>query len=481
MSSNSTRKHSGPSVIVEIGNDWLKMMQSAPSRGGVAVSKLCVENFGSSGADLAKLISRSIKQYKFSRMPVIACLPRQAVNLRMLELPSTDPHEIADMVDLQVGKQTPYSKDEIVSDYKILGSGRSGYSRVMLVIVQRGVLRQRFSVLEEAGVEVQRMSVSSEGLLNWCRHSMGGSDKVTAVLDIDALYSDFAVVSRGVLVFTRSILIGASQLLEDYGTWKDKLARELRQSLEMCQNESHGQSPVRLVISGAGINIPELKDYLGGQLGLSAEALDSLKAMTKVPVEPTMSSGEYRTVSLTTMIGAALAPENLEFNLVPDSILLRRSLIQKAKVLTAFGILVMTLLVTVSFYGTTKLYFKRDTLAKIDNELKDRDPVVKKVGKMLETIRVSRERHDAKFTMVNLISEIHKLVPPSVTLELLGLDLEKEKSQVLINGEGGSIEDVQMFVGSLEKSQLFKDVKDTTKKGEGGAIFKFQIECALDK
>ena len=161
MSSNSTRKHSGPSVIVEIGNDWLKMMQSAPSRGGVAVSKLCVENFGSSGADLAKLISRSIKQYKFSRMPVIACLPRQAVNLRMLELPSTDPHEIADMVDLQVGKQTPYSKDEIVSDYKILGSGRSGYSRVMLVIVQRGVLRQRFSVLEEAGVEVQRMSVSS--------------------------------------------------------------------------------------------------------------------------------------------------------------------------------------------------------------------------------------------------------------------------------------------------------------------------------
>lgn len=468
-------------MIIEIGNDWLKMMQSAPSRGGVVVSKLCVENFSSTGTDIAKLIARSIKQYKFSRLPVIACLPRQAVNVRMLELPSTDPHEIGDMVDLQVGKQTPYSKDEIVSDYKILGSGRSGYSRVMLVIVQRGALRQRFSVLEEAGIEVQRMSVSSEGLLNWCRQSIGGSDKVTAVLDIDSSYSDFAVVNRGMLVFTRSILVGANQLLEDYGTWKDKLTREIKQSFEMCHNESQGLSPARLVMSGAGVNIPDLKDFLGGQLGLTVEMRDSLKAAARIPSEPSLSTGEFREVSLTAMIGVALAPENLEFNLVPDSILLRRGLIQKAKALTAFGILVMMLLVAASFYGTTKLYFKKDTLARISSELKDRDPAVKKVSKMLETIRICHERHDAKFTMVNLISEIHKMVPSSVTLELLGLDLEKEKAQVQLNGEGGSIEDVQMFVGSLEKSPLFKDVKDTTKKGEGGAVFKFQIECALDK
>ncbi|MDD4869649.1 MAG: pilus assembly protein PilM [Kiritimatiellae bacterium] len=483
MSSNNPRKRSnGPSVIIEIGNDWLKMMQAESARGGLSVTRLYLQKFSSSGgAGLPQSISQAIKKFKFSRIPMIACLPRQVVNVRMLELPSSDPNEIADMVDLQVGKQTPYSKDEIVSDYKILGSEREGYSKVMLVIVQRGVLRQRFSVLEEAGVDVQRMSVSSEGLLNWCRQSLGGADKVTAVLDVDSFYSDFAVMTKGSMVFTRSILVGANQLIEDYENWKDKLAREVKQSIEMCQSESHGMAPVRLVISGAGANIPDLNEYLGGQLKLSSNIKDSVGTVTKVPAEPSLSDPKYQAVSLTALIGTAMAPENMELNLVPDSILLRRSLIQKAKTLTAFGILVVTFLIVTSFYGTLKFYFKRDTLQKIEKEIKDNEPTVRNVKKMLEIIMVDRDRKDVRFTMVNLISEIHKLVPASITLDLIGLDLEKEKGQVTINGEGGSVEDVQTFVNSLERALLFKDVKDTTKKGEGGAVFKFQIECALEK
>lgn len=483
MSSNASRKRAGgPSVIIEIGNDWLKMLQAEPARGGgLAVTRLYLEKFSSSGADLSQLISQAVKKYRFSKMPVIACLPRQVVNIRMLELPSTDPNEIADMVDLQVGKQTPYSKDEIVSDYKILASDRDGYSRVMLVIVQRGVLRQRFSVLEEAGVDVQRMSVSSEGLLNWCRQALGGADKVTAILDIDSSYSDFAVVTKGGLVFTRSIMVGADQLLEDYDSWKEKLAREIKQSIEMCQSESHGRVPVRLVISGAGANLGDVGEFLGERLGLATDVKNCLKTVTRMPSEPSPGDDRYRTVSLTTLIGTAMAPEHLEFNLVPDSIMLRRSLIRKARSLTAFGILVMTFLVAASFYGTIKLYFKKDTQARIESEIRQNEPAVRNIRKMLEIIMVDRDRKDARFLIVNLLSGIHKLVPAGVTLDLIGIDLDKDKGQVAMNGEGGSIEDVQMLVSGLEKSPLFKDVKDTTKKGEGGAVFKFQIECALEK
>ena len=98
---------------------------------------------------------------------------------------------------------------------------------------------------------------------------------------------------------------------------------------------------------------------------------------------------------------------------------------------------------------------------------------------MREIVRIARANRDLKFTVVNLFAEIRKFVPAGVTLDVIGIDLEKEKCQV--NGDGGSIEDVRMFVDSLERSQLFKDVKDTTKKGETGAGFKFQIEIALEK
>ena len=174
-----------------------------------------------------------------------------------------------------------------------------------------------------------------------------------------------------------------------------------------------------------------------------------------------------------------MAPENLEFNLVPDSILLRKSLVQKAKTLTAFGMLLMILLVTASFYSMVKLYCRRDTLGWIERELKEKEPAARNVDKMREIVRIARANRDLKFTVVNLFAEIRKFVPAGVTLDVIGIDLEKEKCQV--NGDGGSIEDVRMFVDSLERSQLFKDVKDTTKKGETGAGFKFQIEIALEK
>lgn len=467
-------------MTIEIGNDWLKIMQAEPARSGLAVSRLYLENFDSSGPALSESISRAMKNSKFSKMPVIAYLPRQVVNIRMLELPSTDSNEIADMVDLQVGKQTPYSRDEIVSDYKIVGSDREGYCRVMLVIVQRSVLRHRFSILEDAGVEVRRMTVSSEGLLNWCRQAIEGADKATAILDIDSFYSDFVVVARKNMIFTRSILVGANQLNEDYDTWKDKLVREVKQSLEMCQSESHGKNPVRLLVSGAGPNFQGLSEYLGSHLNLPSDIMDSARSAEKMPSQPSLKDAEYRTVSITPLIGTAMAPENLEFNLVPDFITVRKGLIQKAKMLTAFGILVMTFLVVSSLYGTLKLSFKRDTLNAIEQEIKAKEPVIREEKRMLEVIVIDRERRDSRLSMVNLITEIHKLTPAGITSDLIAIDVEKEKAQVTVSGEGQSNDDVQTFRAKLEQSLLFRDVKDNTKTGDGGAA-KFQIECSLEK
>jgi Tfp pilus assembly PilM family ATPase len=481
MSSNRHRKGSGgTSVVVEIGNDWLKMIQAQPSRNGLVVSKVHLEKFASAGAELSQALARAVKAHKFAKVPVIAYLPRQVVNIKMLELPSTDPNEIADMVDLQAGKQTPYSKDEIVCDYRIVGSAREGYSKVMLVIVQRGVLRQRFSTFEDAGIEVRRMSVSSEGLLNWCRDALGGgAGGAVAVLDVDSFYSDLSVVAGGNLEFSRSILIGANQLTADYETWKDKLVREVKQSLDMWQAESRGKTPEKLVVTGAGFNFKDFGKYAGTQLGLASESRNCLNSVSKMPSSPSLSGPEYQAVSLTPLIGAAMAPENLDFNMVPDSVVLRKGLVDKAKGLTAFGILLMALLVSASLYGTLKLYFKQDTLDRLEQDRKAKEPAVQNVNKMIKFITVDRERRDIRFSIVSLLSEVHKLVPEGMNLDPLTIDVDR--GVVAASGEANAMEDVQGLVNALEQSSLFKDVKENTKKNESGAGFRFQIECMLEK
>ena len=178
-------------VFVETGSNWFKIIEAEQLAKGLCVSKICLERFEDIGSGLSQSIAAAFKKHKFSNIPVISCVPRQMVNIRMLELPSMDPDEISDMVGFQAGKQTPYSKDEVAFDYKMLESDRDGYTRVLLAIVQRSVLRQRYSLLEEAGIEVARMSVSSEGVLNWYEQAAKGEQQApgaSVLVDIDSTY-----------------------------------------------------------------------------------------------------------------------------------------------------------------------------------------------------------------------------------------------------------------------------------------------------
>jgi len=485
MSASIQRLRSGrPLIIVEMGNDWLKMAQVEPSRGGVSISRLHLERFDPASGVSPQSVLSAFKSMRAGKTPVVAYLPRQMVNIRMLELPSTNPEEIADMVDLQAGKQTPYSKDEILSDYRIVGTGREGYTHVMLAIVQRSVVRQRFHILEEAGVEVDRMSVSSEGILNWCLQGVPGSRGATAILDVDSYYSDFSVVSGGRMVFTRSILFGANQLLEEYEKWKEKFALEVQRSLEMSRAEQAGTTLSGLFLTGAGPNIKDLASYLGTKLNLSVEVKDSLQNARKLPSKPSLKDPQYQAVSLTAIIGMGLAPENLEFNLTPDSVRLRKGLMQRARTLTWFGILLLTVLATLSMYAMQKLYLKKDRRDQLRREYEVVKPAAQHIRKMQSIISVVRQRGDAKWATLNLLSEVHRQVPKDVVvLDSIDLDLQTKEEKVQLEGTADSMQDVRTLVGNLEQSPLFAGVKEegSTSQDSKTRKYRFKVVMGLER
>ena len=200
-------------LLLEVSADWIKLIEvTADRRGEVTLSRVHLEP-----VDQETVVSDSLAaalKNGFSRLPVLSCIPRQLINVRLLELPSTEPAEIADMVELQVGRQTPYSLNEILSGYKALGAIRQGtYTRVMLVIAQRRIVRERYYAIEGAGLAVERMTVSSEGVLNWLlyRTRTQAPEKLVALLDVDSFFTHMIVVQHRKVVFTKSILWGAGQ------------------------------------------------------------------------------------------------------------------------------------------------------------------------------------------------------------------------------------------------------------------------------
>jgi len=428
---------------------------------------------------LSQAIAAALKKGRFAKVPVIGCLPRQMVNVRMLELPSTDRDEITDMVDLQVGKQTPYSKDEIVFDYRVVGLGRTGYTRVMLNIVQRSVIRERFHVLEEAGVEVERMSTSSEGIFNWCVRALPKRSAV-AVLDVDSSCSDLTVMVNGVLVFTKSIQVGANLLLKNFEQWKEKLSIEVRRLLEACQGELPGVKVGQLLVAGAGVNVKGLAKGLEADLGSSVEEIDSLKVAKKMPKKPSLGDSRYAAVSLTPLIGMALDPAGLQFNLVPDSVTLRKNLENRARHLTVLSMLVMTALVSTSMYAAVKMHLQTRRLGVLADNLSETTPRVNELKRMRDVIGVVNGRRDRTFTAANLFSVLHPLVPEGVLFDSIEFDVAKEKDQVRLDGVSKTNPAVRALVGNLEESPLFKDARQVQTKMEK-KMYRFQVVCSVEK
>ncbi len=459
-------------TVVEIGNDWLKIAVFSRGSKGLSLTGLSLERIDGSDSP-AKILRNAAQKLKVGGNPVIVCLPRQMVNVRMLELPSADSSEVADMIELQVGKLTPYSRDEVYSDFSVTAASEEGYSKAMVGIVQRGALREKYYSFEEAGLNVERVSVSTEGLRNWCRRVFSESN--CAVLDVDSFYSDLVMCSRGELTATRSILVGANQLSGNFEDWKEKFAGDVKRALETFSSGSQG-APEKLALTGA--DVEGLQEMLETETGLTVEAVNPVEQLSGKPKSPDTSDPEYRTLSLTAMIGMALAPGELYFNLVPDTAVLKDKLVGRARSLSAFAILFMILSISLTAYGSLRVGFKMFSLDRIEQQLKKVRPIAQDVERKQEMVRVAVNRQNPEQSAVSVISAVHEATPGELFVTQLSFD--RENGQVLIDVLA-SRSDISRLVENLQKADLFARASERNMRYDSRSeMYRSQVAAELE-
>ncbi len=480
MSTKHSKQHFRKQVVlVEIGSEWLKIAQFDKISGGLVLSKLHLEKFESVGADLTRMIESAYKNHKFAKIPVIACLPRKVVNVRMVDLPSNDISEIEDMVEMQVRKLTPYSNAEILSDYVVMGTSRAGYAQIMLVIVQRSILRQRYATIEAAGLEIEKMSLSSEGLLNWAKAGDSDAHGASILLDIGSTNSELAVVSERKLAFTRGIMMGGDALKDDFDKNKEQFARDINRSIEMLHSESGGVIPDHIVLTGAKVD--SLEEYLNENLDLPVKTIDGLSVVKKRPATPDLTSAEYSTVSLTALAGAALAPDALKFDLVPDVVKMRKDLVVRAKRLSVFVMMVMAMLISFSLFSVIKIALIKKRHNLLHEEYKSTLPATRNVEKMRDLIKVVRDRENPRYALITIVNHLHDLAKGDLSFSVL--DLDRETKKITLGGTAGQSRDIRTLINALEQSPYFENVKEPgpTVMNRKTQRYKFEVTCMLEK
>jgi Tfp pilus assembly protein PilN len=181
---------------------------------------------------------------------------------------------------------------------------------------------------------------------------------------------------------------------------------------------------------------------------------------------------------VTGMVGIALAPDALELNITPESVLLRKRLVARSHSLCLCGALLMMLTVSMSLYATLVLYFKHSELEYLQTMRESSDAVVQDVNRKVGIVKTVRNTQEKKFATVNVFSEVHRVRPEKVSVDQLEIDAERNK--LMVSGTGTSLGEVRELVNALEGSRLFKNVKPGgTRLGRDGR-YSFQVVADME-
>jgi Tfp pilus assembly protein PilN len=442
----------GTYCVVEVGSEWVKV---ARARHGV-VEAVAVSALDPAKTDGLAVLRSMVRENRLSGLPAIALVPRQSVNIRMLELPSQDAAEIRDMVDLQATKQTPYSREEVLVDYRASASDRSGYTHVTLAIVQRSILRHRYCLLEDAGLKVVQMSVSSEGILNWARLAVPASEGTVAVLDVDEASSEIAIVGQAGLLFSRGIQTGATALNDRAAGVAERLADEVKRGIDVVRGEMRDLSINRLVVTGAVRSGGDVVEKLSRELGTPCIQRESLSVLHGTP--PNITGPADRKFSVTALAGAAASPSELSFNLIPESVLARKTVAARGRQLATMAALFLAAMVLGSLAAMVRYTDSRERLRRVDEQLSSQKQAVLRTEQRQEIVEVVRRRQQGRDAPLEMLREINRAVPQGVALD--SVEVNKAQNSIVVAGTAPSIRDIRGLVGSLEQSPLFRDVRE---------------------
>jgi hypothetical protein len=231
-------------------------------------------------------------------------------------------------------------------------------------------------------------------------------------------------------------------------------------------------------LTGAGPAVQGLANDLGRYCGIVVEPKEVLGAVALHEGLPSLQEPPCRNFSFTALAGLALAADDLELDLIPDTIKSKKAIIAKASKMTAFSVLLCVALASVALWAVTTYFMARARLRGLQDEVRRTEPKVRLIERQKKALGLVAERNDAKLKVVELLAAIHEL---TAGLYLDAVEYDAERRQIAVEGTAKSMRDISGLVQKMEQSPLFINVREgkSTQVDPKGS-FRFQVVCRLE-
>ena len=469
-------------TAVEITDTHVKVVQGMVNRGSGLITFCDIKEIREpSDPEISKIISSLVVSSKIRTGFTIGVIPRRFTILRHIALPSHADNEIEKMVNLQVTKQIPYPKEDVILDHIVLSKETNGYSKVLVIAVHKEVIERYLKIFQEAGLGMQRLTLSSAGILNWYFFEQNmlkeKNLRPTAVINIDSVNSEICFCHQDKLLFSRSINFGARDLSEESAP---NFLGEISLTIETYLRENIGEAVGQITLVSSLREVNLLKSRLEAEHKVPVSILTPFHQINQkkdlsIPLLDKMG------VSMVVGLGLLLDNSRKLINLMPLEVSDRQEVRVKQQQWFRFLTLFLLLAALVVSVFAIRLYKNSSYLNQLDQKIKEMEPKVNAIKDKMKRLDFIKERMDLGFSVIDVIRELYNLTPLEVSFSVVYLD---ESGLLNLQGISQTGSAVGVFQRNLSGSSFFKNVSlqyVTKRMIFKGELNDFKITCQILK
>ncbi len=309
-------------VGIDIGSHAIKVCQLKRTDKAYAVVNLGSATLPEGAVDdgtlndaeiVGKTIAELFKNLKIRKKKVGFSISGYSVIVKKVNLNVMSDKDLEEHILSEAEQYIPFDIDDVYLDFQDLKTNDEGLDRtdVMLVAAKKEIVDDYLEMLEELNLKPVIVDVDGFALENTYEYNYPKDENV-ALVDIGASKMNINIISNGISVVARDIVVGSRQLTEQiqiafdlefeeaealklghtpaeekqdeiadiFSTTCTQWVLEIKKAIDLY-HANHPDAPLgRLVLSGGGSKVSGLIDFLTNETGLPVELFNPFSNMT---------------------------------------------------------------------------------------------------------------------------------------------------------------------------------------------------------
>lgn len=377
-----------------------------------------------------------------------------------MQLPTTNPAELKQMLDLQLDQLTPLPPEEVVYDFEAL-EVHDGHTRVLVALARRSAVDERVTALENAGYTTEVVGVAPLAILRELvtRTVLPRDDRLGLLVSLEPGAVVVILYANGLPLTLRTILLGSGGLLtpEAQSAVREDLQRTL-----LAEQTTRPRQPGAIT-------------FLAATEDLRAVARDLSQGWE--PAAVCLDNGSAPAFATSLCWEQASATQR-RLNLLPEDWRRRRRAAHRRRFWGRIATVVggVYLLVAIAFLialGIRQASWRRLTAEKTALEAE-----FQQARQLQGELTAMRLQLETQTSALDVLAQISSVLPPNVKLNLYSYH---RNDAVTLRGQADNAQAVLDFIGRLDNVPVFTAVKTISMPTErAGSLTKFELLATLD-